>query len=94
MASGYADVAGAFDGSAQLTSTKANDLATNGVDKYILMVVQAIDFLLMLVPILRHLVQEALAQIFVCGHKLMLPMLIMQSVLKVVIFGSQFQIQA
>ena len=35
MAAGYADVAGTFDGSAQLTSTRAKSTATNGGQIYL-----------------------------------------------------------
>ena len=40
-----------------------------------------------MVSIRRHLLQEALAQRFVCFQMLMLPTLIMQSVLKVAVCG-------
>ena len=70
-----------------ITSTRAIAVPLV-VGKYILMVIQAIELiLLMLVPILRHLIQEAMAQRFVCGHKLILQMLIMPSVLMQVVFG-------
>ena len=89
MAAGYADVAGTagIDGSTQLISQEQMTPQLM-VDKYILMVVQAIELIFVMLvwqyP-LRAIV--VLVQRFVCGQMLMLPTLIMPSALKIPICG-------